>query len=274
MIPTLFRIDERREEYTGTFTLQIRPESTNRPAPFAPGQFNMLYAFGAGEVPISMSGSPADDDSYAHTIRSHGLATQALARLKPGEVIGVRGPFGCGWPLEAAAGREILIIAGGLGLAPLRPLVYSLLGGCQRAARVRLFYGARRPQELLYRRELERWESEHGKGNLELTVTVDQADSGWRGRVGVITQPLEAAHIDGQCTVAFLCGPEVMMRFCIQTLLGKGVPESAIYLSMERNMKCATGLCGHCQWGPNFVCKDGPVFRYGSVQSWFNLRAL
>jgi NAD(P)H-flavin reductase len=269
MIPTLFRIDERSDEFAGTFTLRIRRDPDTKPAAFAPGQFNMLYAFGAGEVPISMSGSPADDDSYVHTIRSHGLATQALARLKPGDVLGVRGPFGCGWPLDTIAGKEVLIIAGGLGLAPLRPVIYSLLDGHHGAVGVRLFYGARRPQEILYRRELERWAKA-----LHLTVTVDQADSTWDGRVGVITQPLEAAPIEGGGAIAFLCGPEVMMRFCIQTLLGKGLPESSIYLSMERNMKCATGLCGHCQWGPNFVCKDGPVFCYRGVRSWFNLRAL
>lgn len=269
MIPTLFRVDERQEEFSGTFTLCIRREPEGATTPFAPGQFNMLYAFGTGEIPISMSGSPSDGDGYLHTVRSQGLATQALSRLKNGDVLGVRGPFGCGWPLDAIAGKELVIIAGGLGLAPLRPVIYQLLSGLHGATRVRLFYGARRPWEILYRQELDLWQEV-----LELTVTVDHADSAWRGRVGVITQPLEAALINGAGCVAFLCGPESMMRFCIQTLLHKGLPESAIYLSMERNMKCATGLCGHCQWGPNFVCKDGPVFCYGSVRPWFNLRAL
>ena len=269
MIPALFRVDERSEEFSGAFTLRIRREGEGAPPAFKPGQFNMLYAFGAGEVAISMSGSPADVHNYRHTIRSHGMVTQALARLGKGDIVGVRGPFGCGWPLDDVSGREVLIIAGGVGLAPLRPLIYSLLDGGYGATGVRLFYGARRPDEILYRKELEHWAD-----SLDITVTVDQVDSAWRGRVGVITQPLETAHIDGGRAIAFLCGPEVMMRFCIQTLLNKGLSESAIHLSMERNMKCATGLCGHCQWGPNFVCKDGPVFCYGSVKPWFNLRAL
>ncbi|WGL17105.1 FAD/NAD(P)-binding protein [Microbulbifer bruguierae] len=274
MIPTLFRIEDRHEEFSGTFTLRIRPEPGMSLPSFTPGQFNMLYAFGAGEVPISMSGSPDDDGSYVHTIRCQGLATRALERLIMGDALGVRGPFGCGWPMAATAGKEVLIIAGGLGLAPLRPVICTLLSGHHRATRVRLFYGARRPQEILYRRELARWKQEYRSDDLEVTVIVDQADSTWNGRIGVITQPLEAANIDSTDTLAFLCGPEVMMRFCIQSLLTKGLPVSAIYLSMERNMKCATGLCGHCQWGPNFVCRDGPVFCYGSVQSWFNLRAI
>ena len=269
MIPALFRVDARKEEFSGTFTLGIRREGESAPPRFKPGQFNMLYAFGTGEVAISLSGSPADTGVYQHTIRSQGLATQALARLQKGDAIGVRGPFGCGWPIDTVAGREVLIIAGGVGMAPLRPLLYSLRDKAHGAARVRLFYGARHPDEILYRSELERWAD-----SLDITLTVDQGDSTWRGRVGVITQPLETADINGGKAVAFLCGPEVMMRFCIQTLLTKGLSESDIYLSMERNMKCATGLCGHCQWGPNFVCKDGPVFSYGSVRSWFNLRAL
>lgn len=269
MIPALFRVDERTEEFSGTFTLRIRPEGGDTPPAFKPGQFNMLYAFGAGEVAISMSGSPADAEIYRHTIRSQGLVTQALARLVKGDIVGVRGPFGCGWPLGDVAGREVLIIAGGVGLAPLRSLIYSLLAGGHGATGIRLFYGARRPDEILYRRELEYW-----AGSMEITVTVDQVDSTWNGRVGVISQPLEAADINGGDAIAFLCGPEVMMRFCIQTLLNKGLSESDIHLSMERNMKCATGLCGHCQWGPNFVCKDGPVFCYGSVKPWCNLRAL
>ncbi|TLM76439.1 FAD/NAD(P)-binding protein [Microbulbifer harenosus] len=272
MIPTLFRIDERNDEFEGTFTLRLCAPTGNRPAAFSPGQFNMLYAFGTGEVPISMSGSLDDDDAYVHTIRCQGLATRTIERLNKGDVIGVRGPFGRGWPLDTIAGKEVLIIAGGLGLAPLRPVIYQLLNGHHGARRVRLFYGARRPRELLYYREFERWADA-----IDITVTVDHADHvdrAWKGRVGVITEPLEAARISSAGTIAFLCGPEVMMRFCIHTLLKKGLPESAIYLSMERNMKCATGLCGHCQWGPNFVCKDGPVFCYGSVRSWFNLRAL
>ena len=269
MIPQVFRVVRRIEEYAGTFTLQIRQKAQCVTPAFVPGQFNMLYAFGTGEVPISMSGQPGEDGGYTHTIRAHGLATQALERLREGDTLGVRGPFGQGWPMRELAGKDVLIIAGGLGLAPLRPVLYSLLAGQCKTRSIRLFYGARRPDEMLYRDELRQWSSQ-----VDQVLTVDHADGTWSGRVGVITAPLAASEIDENNTVAFLCGPEVMMRFCIQTLVGKGVPQSAIFLSMERNMKCATGLCGHCQWGPHFVCKDGPVFNYGSVRTWFNIRAL
>lgn len=268
MIPQLYRIERRQEEYPGTFTLQLSAEQGSS-GDFSPGQFNMLYAFGAGEVPISMSGPVSPDGALVHTIRTQGLVTQALQRLRESEQIGVRGPFGCGWPLDKVKGRDLLIIGGGLGLAPLRPVIYSLLEDKPRARSVRLFYGARRPRERLYQRELLQW----GQA-IELMQSVDHADTHWPGHIGVITGPLAAAQIDVKKTVAFVCGPETMMRFCIQVLRKMGLPEASIYLSMERNMKCATGHCGHCQWGPNFICKDGPVFCYRDIQSWFQVRAL
>ncbi len=268
MIPQLYRIERRTEEYPGTFTLQLSAEQG--PAmTFSPGQFNMLYAFGAGEVPISMSGPVSPDGALVHTIRTQGLVTRSLERLREGEQIGVRGPFGSGWPLDKVKDRDLLIIAGGLGLAPLRPVIYSLQQNRRRARRVRLFYGARRPEERLYQREL----MQLGQA-MELVQSVDHADTSWPGHIGVITGPLAAAQIDVEKTVAFVCGPEIMMRFCIQALRKLGLPESEIYLSMERNMKCAIGHCGHCQWGPNFICKDGPVFCYRDIQSWFQIRAL
>lgn len=268
MIPRLYRIEQRSEEYPGTFTLQLAAEQGSS-GEFSPGQFNMLYAFGAGEVPISMSGPLSADGALVHTIRTQGLVTRALRRLRRGEQVGVRGPFGSGWPLDKVQGKDLLIIAGGLGLAPLRPVIYSFLQGSGQARRLRLFYGARRPRERLYTRELVEWTR-----SMELVQSVDHADGDWTGHIGVITDPLQAAQLDTENTVAFVCGPEIMMRFCIRVLCEKGLPESAIYLSMERNMKCATGHCGHCQWGPNFVCKDGPVFCYGDIRQWFDIRAL
>lgn len=268
VIPAIFRIEDRSEEFTGTVTLRIKGESAEIRG-FQPGQFNMLYAFGAGEIPISMSGSTTDGNGYVHTIRGHGAVSRALAELREGDPLGVRGPFGCGWPLAQAANKEVLVIAGGLGMAPLRPLIYSLLEHDPAVSRIRLFYGARRPQEILYREELQQWSK-----SIELSLTVDHADAEWQGHIGVITGPLDKVDIDPGNTIAFLCGPEIMMRFCIQVLTAKGLPTSAIHLSMERNMKCATGQCGHCQWGPNFICKDGPVFCYEDIRQWFNIRAL
>ncbi len=297
--PDIYRVDQRTEEYPGTFTLEISPRENSAPGneatgtvaqaaaaratgaqqnescqSFQPGQFNMLYVFGAGEVPISMSGAAGSGNGYIHTIRSLGAVTQGLERLRQGDPLGVRGPFGSGWPLAETAGRQVLIIAGGLGLAPLRPAIYHLLNpgansGETMASRVSLFYGARTPAEMLYRRELEDWSRD-----IEVHTTVDSADQAWAGHVGVVTSLLSTTAIDPEQTIAFICGPEIMMRFSIQELIRRGVPTTAIYISMERNMKCATGHCGHCQWGPNFICRDGPVFRYGDIASWFSIREL
>ncbi|AOS97942.1 Anaerobic sulfite reductase subunit B [Microbulbifer aggregans] len=273
MIPRIYRIERRTEEYPGAFTVHLAPNGEDVVShDFSPGQFNMLYAFGAGEVAISMSGQALPGRSHTvHTIRTRGMVTSALARLREGEEIGVRGPFGSGWPLAEAANKELLVIAGGLGLAPLRPVIYHLLNQSKPRPipRFRLFYGARRPEEMLYRSELEAWNRE-----MEVQLSVDHADPSWHGNIGVITKPVSSADFDPKGCVAFLCGPEAMMRFSIQVLMERGVSPADIYISMERNMKCGTGLCGHCQWGPNFICKNGPVFRYSDVRNWLGIRAL
>lgn len=272
MIPAIYRIDRRLAEHPGAFTLHLSGTGAEPPQPFEPGQFNMLYAFGAGEVAISLSGRQRQSGGQiAHTIYTRGAVTAALERLQEGDHLGVRGPFGRGWPLGAAEGRELLVIAGGLGLAPLRPVIYHLLAQSRPRPipRFRLFYGARRPGEMLYAPELQAWNRE-----MDVTLSVDHADCAWSSHVGVITKPLSAAQFNAENCVAFLCGPEVMMRFSIQVLLERGLSPESIYLSMERNMKCGTGLCGHCQWGPNFVCKDGPVFRYADVRHWLGIRSL
>jgi NAD(P)H-flavin reductase len=184
-------------------------------------------------------------------------------------MLGVRGPFGTSWPVAAAQGRDLVLIAGGLGLAPIRPAIYYLLA--QRAAygNIELIYGARTPKDLLYRRELERW---RGRFDFRVHVTVDAADSGWRGNVGVVTNIIGRTRFDPAHTVALICGPGVMMRFCVLELLNHGVKAENIYISMERNMKCGLGLCGHCQLGPFFICQDGPVFAYDRLKGWFDRR--
>lgn len=269
MTPSLFKVNQRTEEINKTFTLHLIPQDGNAASPFRPGQFNMLYSFGAGEVPISHSGSPDEGGAWTHTIRSVGPVTQGLECLREGDIIGVRGPFGYGWPMEAANGLDLVIVAGGLGLAPLRPAIYSFLSSNTKIRSLRLFYGARKPSEVLYRKEIANW-SKH----FPVHVTVDYADEDWDGSVGVVTNLLSAATLNPKKTLAFICGPEVMMRFTVQELLKQGLERSSIYLSMERNMKCATGHCGHCQWGPEFICRDGPVFEYGKVEKWFQIREL
>jgi NAD(P)H-flavin reductase len=181
-------------------------------------------------------------------------------------MIGVRGPFGSHWPIEEATGRDFVIVAGGIGLAPLRPVLYRLMAQREKYRRIVLLYGTRTPEDILYRRELERW---RGKFDLEIYVTVDRASSGWHGNVGVVTTLVSRAPFDPSHAVALVCGPEVMMRFTVMELHKRGVPPERTYVSMERNMKCAIGFCGHCQYGPKFICKDGPVFRFDRIEAIF-----
>jgi NAD(P)H-flavin reductase len=267
MIPRLYRIDQRKDETDDTFTLSLVPENGDAKIAFLPGQFNMLYVFGVGEVPISISGDPADSSVLEHTTRSVGMVTKAMGTLKSGGLLGVRGPFGSHWPLTEEDGRDIVIVSGGIGLAPLRPVLYHLMAQRERYRKIVLLYGARTPDDILYKRELERW---RGKFDLEVQVTVDRAASGWRGNVGVVTPLVARAPFDPSNTIALLCGPEVMMRFAVMELQKRGVRTDRIFLSMERNMKCGIGYCGHCQYGPAFVCKDGPIFRFDSIAPFFS----
>ena len=266
-VPELFRIGRVKNETEDTFTLQLYPVAESTRISFLPGQFNMLYIFGVGEVPISISGDPADTSRLEHTTRIVGVVTKAMGLLKPGDTIGIRGPYGSHWPVTEEDGRDVVVVAGGIGLAPLRPVLYRLMSQREKYRKIVLLYGARTPEDILYKRELERW---RGKFDLEVQVTVDRGASGWRGNVGVVTPLLSRAPFNPSNTVALVCGPEIMMRFAVIELQRRGVPPERMFLSLERNMKCAVGYCGHCQYGPLFVCKDGPVFRFDRIASIFN----
>lgn len=263
MVPQLYRVRRVRREIPDTFTLELEPEEGVEIPPFASGQFNMLYVFGVGEIPISISGDPARRQPLVHTTRAVGTVSKAMRELKPDDVIGVRGPFGSHWPIERAMGKDVVIVAGGIGLAPLRSAMYQVISQREKYGKVVLLYGARTPEDILYRREVERWRAHF---DLEVHVTVDNATGKWRGSVGVVTRLIPRASFDPLNTVAMVCGPEVMMRFTAAELEKRGVAAENMYVSMERNMKCAVGLCGHCQYLPHFVCKDGPVFQYSQVQ--------
>ena len=267
MLPLRYRVRSVRPELRHTVTLEVEPEDGKGIAPFAPGQFNMLYAFGVGEVPISISGDPAQE-TLRHTIRLVGMVTKALGEMRPGEALGIRGPFGVPWPITEAAGKDILIIAGGLGFAALRSAVYRLLAERERFGRISLLYGARSPEDILFQKEIEEW-----RGSLDAAeVTVDHAPPGWPGNVGVVPALISKIPFDPSRTVALICGPEVMMRFTVMELMRRGVEPQHVYLSLERNMKCAVGLCGRCQFGPVFVCKDGPVFPFSQVERFLAIR--
>jgi NAD(P)H-flavin reductase len=194
-----------------------------------------------------------------------------MRSLREGDTIGLRGPFGSAWPLDEAKGKDVVIVAGGLGMAPLRPAVHHLLANRSDYGRVVLLYGTRTPADVLFPKEIEELTA---RGDIDVEVTVDRASQDWKGHVGVATSLIPAARFDARNTVSMICGPEVMMRFTVRELERRGVPQQGIYVSMERNMKCGAGLCGHCQYGPTFMCKDGPVFRFDTVQRIFYLREI
>ncbi|HUK94650.1 MAG TPA: FAD/NAD(P)-binding protein [Gaiellaceae bacterium] len=266
MAPRPFRVTRRRRETADTWTLGLEPVG-GEPLSMAPGQFTMLYAFGIGEVPISISGDV--EGPLAHTVRAVGSVTEAICAAKRDAVLGVRGPFGNAWPVEAALGGDVVVIAGGIGLAPLRPVLYELLRRRGELGEAALLYGSRRPAELLYTRELERW-----RKSLQVDMTVDAADSGWTGKVGFVAKLVASARFDPAAATAFICGPEIMMRTSAEALLERGVAPERIHVSMERNMQCGLGHCGHCQLGPTLICRDGPVYRWDEVDALMKVREL
>ncbi len=276
MMPSIWRIKNYRIETADTFTIDLVNEHGQDGMTgmhFQPGQFNMLYLFGAGESAISISGDPRNKDVLTHTVRAVGTVTRALAGMKRGDVIGVRGPFGSPWPVVEAIGNDVLIVAGGIGLAPLRPVIYHLIAEREKYGKVILLYGARSPADILFRQELEKW---RGRFDMQVEATVDNARQGqtWHGNAGVVTGLIPRAGFDPSQTTVMICGPELMMRFTITELQKRGIEEDAIFVSMERNMKCAIGLCGHCQLGPEFICKNGPVFRFDRIRDSFRKREI
>ena len=263
MLPRVMRVQKRTRDLPGTVTLELVPGDASPMPHYAPGQFTMLYVFGVGEIPVSISGDAGDGSKLVQTVRAVGKVSTAVTELREGDTIGVRGPFGTAWPTASIEGQDVVVVAGGLGLAPLRPSIYHLLTHRDRFGKVVLLYGTRSPEEILYRRQLESWRK---RLDVQLEVTVDHAGADWRGHVGVVTRLIPRLSVDTHHVSALVCGPEIMMRFGAAALSDLGVPDQAIWLSLERNMKCAVGLCGHCQFAGLFACKDGPVVRYDQVR--------
>ncbi|MFH8371727.1 FAD/NAD(P)-binding protein [Streptomyces sp. NPDC018031] len=268
--PLPYRVVSVWAETADTATLELEPVRHAVPA-FRPGQFAMLYAFGVGEIPVSVSGIGPSGHRLVHTVRAVGAVSAALRGLSSGARLGVRGPFGRGWDPVRATGRDVLVIAGGLGLAPLRPLVHDLLDHAGDYRTLNVLIGARSPQDLLYRHETEEWADVTGG---HVATTVDRFGPGWAGSVGVVTALLDQAVFEPVDTTAFVCGPEVMMRATARDLLRRGVPADRVQVSLERNMRCATGHCGHCQLGPLLLCRDGPVVRYDRAAPLLTVREL
>jgi NAD(P)H-flavin reductase len=269
--PIPYRIINKKTENNKLMTLVLEPAEERSIEPIQPGQFNMLYVFGVGEIPISTSSLAVTHPQIVHTIQDVGLISKAINQLSPKDVVGIRGPFGSTWPVKKAYGKDVMIMAGGVGLCPVRPLIESLLSDREQIGELNILYGSRSPENIIFHQDIISWQSDPGTNFL---VTVDHAFSSWHGNIGVVTRLIPKSRFDPENTVVYICGPEVMMRFGAYACLDEGIPEDQIFLSMERNMKCAIGFCGHCQYGPHFLCKDGAVFSYPQIKPYLNVQDL
>ncbi len=270
-MPLPYSVVKKETENDDLFTFTLAPMTEEKIAPMLPGQFNMLYAFGIGEIPISVSSIEDGSDHLIHTVQNVGAVSQAICNLKVGEQVGVRGPFGTEWPAEIADGKDVLIIAGGVGFAPLRPLIETFSQNRERINHLNILYGTRSPENIIFHKDVISMQS---NPDINFQITVDHAYSSWQGNVGVVTTLVDKAEFDPKNTIAYVCGPEIMMRYAAMACLAAQIPEDQMYLSMERNMKCATGFCGHCQYGLFFVCKDGAVFKYPQIKPYLNVQEL
>ncbi len=270
-VPHLAVIDRRVQESPTIFTLRLQYEDTDRQEAFefAPGQFNMVSLFGIGEVAISIVNDPEDSHFFDHTIRVVGRVSRALEKLVPGDRVGIRGPFGRGWPLDEAKGQDILLVTGGLGCAPLVSVIRYLLRRREDYGHVHILQGVKHADDLIWRDQYESWSKDHG---VNVLLAADVGSRDWPWQQGLVTELINQVNLRLDRTLTMLCGPEVMMLAAIAQLRERGLPDHKIWLSMERNMHCGFGQCGHCQVGPKFVCKDGPVFCYEELADFFGAK--
>lgn len=267
------RIVDIRPEVAGVATYRLCMEDLRDAGAyrFQPGQFNMLYLPGVGESAISMSGDAETEDGWVHTVRVAGNVTRTLENLRRGDTLGVRGPFGTGWPMDQLLGSDVVVVAGGLGLAPVRSLIYHFLRHRADFGQIWLIIGARSPEGLLFQAEYDEWRRQ----GIDVQVTVDRAITGWSGQIGVVTVLLDRLRFaDAGRTRLVTCGPEVMMKYAAASGIQRGIAADRIWLALERNMQCAAGFCGHCLLGPAFLCKDGPVLRFDRIQPYLMVESL
>lgn len=267
-LPYEAEIIERIQESPSIFTLGLRftDQNLQKKYLFQPGQFNMLYCYGVGEVPISIVSDPDDNTLYNHTIRTVGRVTRSLAQLKAGDRIGVRGPYGQGWPIEKALGKDIVIVTGGLGCAPVVALINYITERRTQFGKLIILQGVKHSDDFIFKKRYERWKKEF---QAEIYIAADRAGGSWPWYTGRVTDMIHDLTLNAENTIAMLCGPEIMMSVAAKELLNKNMDEQAIYLSMERNMECALGHCGHCQYGGLFICKNGPVLAYSRIKPLF-----
>ena len=256
----------RENSNTQTFRMEFIDDGIRDMYRFAPGQFNMVYVPGVGEAAVSISSDPAASGTLDHTIRVVGSVTRAIERLGSDGLIGLRGPFGNPWPVDLMENYDIVMVGGGIGLAPLKPVIHSVLNNRDRFGRVVLLYGCRSPDDRVYATELEQWEEDR---SIQVMVTVDNSAEGWTGPVGVVTNLLKRLRVNAERTMVLVCGPKILNRVAAWNFLQLHVPPQQVFVSLERNMNCGFGRCGHCQYGPYFVCTDGPVFCFSDVASIF-----
>ncbi len=266
-----FRVFATRRDTVDTVTLELVAADGGAPLVFRPGQFTMMYIYGVGEVPISIAGNPSTPETLIHTVRAVGAVTNAICALERGDTIGIRGPYGTHWPIEDATDRDVIIVAGGIGIAPVRPVIHHLMTYRPDYRSVSIVYGSRSPADLLYTEDIHRWRS---RFDTNVQVTVDRADDSWLGDVGVVTPMIDRLSYEPGATTAIVCGPEIMMRIVARELVNRGVTADQIWVSLERNLKCGLGYCGHCQIGPAFVCRNGPVVSFESVSTRLGMEEL
>ncbi len=266
------RIVARRDDTPGiaTFSVRFLEAEVRRRYRFDLGQFNMVYAYGIGEVPISIISDPGEPQRLEHTIRLAGRVTTAILRWQVGDIVGLRGPYGVGWPMTAMRGRDVVIVTGGLGCAPVLGVINYIFRRREEYGALHILHGVKTPRDLLYRDQFEAWRKEP---RTRVYLTTDQPDRTWHYRTGVVTELFDELAVEPSA-VALICGPDVMMHHAVRALRRKGISERAIYLSLERHMECGVGLCGHCQIGPFFGCKDGPVFQFAEVKHWLGVSGI
>lgn len=270
-LPKTVEVAARFDDAPDVFTLGLRFVDADeaRAYRFTPGQFNMLYLFGVGEVPISIVSDPEHEELIHHTIRAVGRVTNAMQRLEIGDRLGLRGPFGAGWPMERARGRDLLMVTGGLGCAPTTSAIEYALQRRDAYGGIAVCHGVKRPEDMIYSERFQSW----GKApHTQVLLAAQEADPRWPGKVGMVTTLLDEVDTDTTRGMAMMCGPEVMLRAVAEELLARGSDIDDIYVSMERNMQCALGHCGNCQFGREFLCKDGPVFPYARVRELLQVR--
>ncbi|MCU7859331.1 MAG: FAD/NAD(P)-binding protein, partial [Candidatus Thiodiazotropha sp. (ex Lucinoma kastoroae)] len=258
-LPRVAMIDQRTQESSNIFTLRMQFEDSDAQETFSfsPGQFNMVTLFGVGEIAISIVNDPLDSHFFDHTIRIVGRVSEGLSKLKPGDHVGIRGPFGRGWPMQEAQGRDVLLVTGGLGCAPLVSVIRYLMNRRDQFGHINILQGVKHANDLIWREQYEKWTQEK---DVKVLLAADVATRGWQGQRGMVTELIDQISLRISRIIALLCGPELMMMAAIANLRSLGLPDNQIWFSMERNMQCGMGQCGHCQIGPKLVCRDGPVF--------------